>query len=53
MIDQYTCEDLELDIRWLEGFGIDRETSLKFIKFLLTRPPTKRVVEKLEIEVKP
>jgi len=34
---KYTQEDLETDLEWFEGLGVDNDEAKKYINFLLQR----------------
>jgi len=38
--DTYSAEDLETDLDWFSGLGIDSDTATSYIKFLLNSKPS-------------
>ena len=34
-MNEYNKEDLETDLDWFKGLGVDREEAISYIKFLL------------------
>jgi len=36
-MDKYNKEDLETDLDWFKGLGVDKNEAISYIKFLLSK----------------